>query len=190
MWAALVFAAGSVLNPAYFAGCGAGDDDARFEYGAEEVVALLDQANDEVEVDAADVAHCSTGQPCMLSEVPYRVEIELAPDTAAQAAAEEKSASTGWLGMRAHACGNRRLFASASACIDYSSMDVHGHLKITRLDADAETVVVESDVEGSLRVVGMKLSNADVSLQFEGGTLSFRSLDGQQFQDHRLTFKR
>src|SRR5262245_5150150 len=45
----LVFVAASILNPAYFAGCGASDDD--YKYGAKDMVALLATANGSYEIE-------------------------------------------------------------------------------------------------------------------------------------------
>ncbi|HKO89501.1 MAG TPA: hypothetical protein VJU61_00020, partial [Polyangiaceae bacterium] len=85
----------------------------------------------------------------------------------------------------------RELFASASACVDTSSMAVQGRVKVTRLDAAAETVVAETaDVEGSLHVLGLKLSHAELSLRFQAGDLSFSSSDGQQLGQPQLRLKR
>lgn len=173
--ATFTFAAGSALNPAYFAGCGAGGDDADFEYGAKELRALVEQANGSFTLEAKEVSHCSA--TCTLGAVPYRVELELSPESQAQASANPSA----WPGMRAHACGNRELFASASACIDSSSMDVQGRVKITRLDGDEETLVAEAaDVKGTLRVLGLKLSHAELTLRFEAGDVSFIAIDGQR----------
>lgn len=183
--AMLVFAAGSTLNPAYFAGC-AGQDDAKFEFGGEELAALVEQANGTFSLEATAVSDCTGAVRCSISAVPYRVELTLTPESKAQMA----TARALWSGGRARACGQRELFASASACVDVSSMSVHGSLTLTRLDPDAEAVVVEAaDVQGSLRVFGYRLQQAEMDVRFEGGTLHFVSEDGLELGITQLSFR-
>jgi hypothetical protein len=174
----LTFVAGSTLNPAYISGCGS--DEPGFEYDAADMEALLQRVQGTFAVAASDVNECSADWSCARGASDYRIELELAPEAASSGSAA--TALRGWLGARAHACGNRRLFASAGACFDYSTMPVRGTLKLIRLDAEREVVVADEDItQGELEVPGLKLSYASLRLSFSGGEVTFAAADGQQF---------
>jgi hypothetical protein len=178
----LAFAA-STLNPAYVVGCGR-DDEPHFDYDADDLVALIDTAQGTLSIDAADVSHCPGGTPCTPSAVGYRLEIDVTPESQASA-----SVPPAWFGAKARACGNRQLLASASACVDSSSMPVRATFTLTRLDEDGERVVAENEMaQGELYVLGLTLSHAEMRLRFAGGDLRFVSNEGRQLGAPALRF--
>lgn len=158
----LVFVAASVLNPAYFAGCGKSED---FEFDADDVVVLLETANGSFETN--------------FNGERYRVELELEP------ASEGTGGEDGYGGSpwayRAFACGNRQLVASASACSDSSSMRLTGSVAVTRLGSDPRVIYDGAITRGSLDVFGLKLSNGRIDVNFTGGSVGFDSHDGESF---------
>lgn len=177
--ATLAFAAGSALNPAYITGCGS--DDPRFEYGAEELAALAREWSGVHLVRSMQAQRCARDGSCS-DDGDYVVELQLMPAQDPQASAS----GVGWLGGRARACGNRTLFAAASACSDSSSMDLHGRITLTR--ANGQKVADDGEVKGELSVSGLKLTNASLHLEFEGGSFFAYSLDGKVFDAPELRF--
>jgi hypothetical protein len=165
----LLFMAASVLNPAYFAGCGMGEEE--YQFDAADMLALLEKANGSFEV-----AHAGAT---------YRVEVQI------EAEPEPAASASLWGGSKALACGNRQLYATASACSDSSSLSVRGHLAVIRLAKDRESVVFDGpfDSPATLGVNGLKLSNGSLYLQFAGGSFSLSSRDGKTFDRTDLVLR-
>ncbi len=170
----LVFVAASVLNPAYFAGCGRSDE---YQFDAEDVAALLETANGSFETQVDGVR--------------YRVVLDLAP-AGKKTGGEDGYGGSPWA-RSAFACGNRELslahatarfdlVASASACSDSSTMYLKGSVAVTRLGAD-ERVIYDGPIKlGMLEVVGFKLSNGRIDIDFTGGSVGINSRDGRSFE--------
>jgi hypothetical protein len=171
LFGSLVFVVASVLNPAYFAGCGTGEEE--YQYDADDVLVLLDTANESY--GSFEIA--SAGQR-------YRVALALEP-----AAEPTAQARLGLWGQTAFACGNRQLNATASACYDASSMALAGSVAVIRLDDDGETTVFDGPIKPStLEVFGLKLSNCNIEIDFGIGNLSLNSHDGKHFDTSALNF--
>lgn len=79
----------------------------------------------------------------------------------------------------ARACGSRRFFAQADACIEMSILLVEGEITIEDLD-DSTIEPLVFPVTGSLDVFGLELTNA--SLYVSGDTIQ-GSWNGQSVQD-------
>jgi len=148
------FAVASLLNPGYFAGCvSSSAEGGRFKYGAAEMSELARGANDSYELE--------------LRGETYRVDLDIEPS------AVHAARGAGLFGRTVHACGDRRLIATASACVDSSSMAVAGTLSLSRLRAEGEEIVArEVPVEGLLMVHSLVLSQGEMDLKFDGGRLS------------------
>ena len=155
--AGVAFLAAFVLNPAYFAGCITGNDDPEFKYDAQDMAKLVHAANDSFEFEAAGVR--------------YRLDLSVAPAPKPGNA----SARLAPFARPAYACGDRRLYPTASACIDSSSMAVTGSFALFRLDGGTEqAVLTDAKVDGELWVGSLNLSTGEMTLQFEGGGLEIR----------------
>jgi hypothetical protein len=85
--------------------------------------------------------------------------------------------------MIAYACGERTLYATASACNDVSSMPVEGTLTLVRLSSAQVEDVIVSDMptRGFLLVYGLVLSSATMGLDFDRGSIEL-STDGKAFK--------
>jgi len=77
----------------------------------------------------------------------------------------------------ADACGERKFFAEASACLEVSSVFVEGTVTIT--DRSTDTVIFEDiPLEGTMEVYGYDLNNADLYLHDTTDTsIEFHSSD-------------
>jgi hypothetical protein len=170
LWSGLfAFAAASILNPGYFVACAVSTDDAaKFEYGAEEMTEFALSANDSYALD--------------YNSDDYRLELAIEPergDSAQIAPAQGRGA----FAMTAHACGDRKLFATAAACLDSSSMQVAGKFTLLRTRNGAEeTIASDIPVSGSLFAGSLKLTGGLLDLRFEGGRLELNGIYGDSFK--------
>jgi hypothetical protein len=164
----LLFVAASVLNPAYFAGCGMGEEE--YQFDAVDMLGLLEKANGSFEA-----AHAGET---------YRIELEV------EAEPEPGASASPWGSPKAFACGNRQLYATASACFDSSSMSVRGHIAVVRLGENEENVVYDGPIasDATLDVSGLKLNNGRLYVSFTGGSFSLSSRDGAGFDGTSLSF--
>ena len=160
------FLLASSLNPAYFAGC-ASSDAPGFQYGAAEMTTLARAAADSFELAAAGSRS--------------RLDLDIEPTRAPTASASDTRAL---FASRAYACGNRKLFATASACIDESTMDVQGTFALLRVqEGKPDEVVLENEpVKGQLAVRSLILNGGVMDLTFEGGHLTLNSKDSKTFE--------
>jgi hypothetical protein len=166
------FVVGSLVNPTFFFGCGAQDDE--FQFDAEDMAALLSEANGSLSFVSQMHGHR------------YRVVVQLTPT---QGDAEQQSRASLFT-RPAYACGSRNLVAPAAACFDSSSMEATGTLTLLQLSDGAEqNIVVDREVRAELRVIGLKLTNAQLSIRFSDGEVSLYSEDGRSFQTGEVYFR-
>jgi hypothetical protein len=165
--AALSFLLASSLNPAYFAGCTSNSAPPGYQYGAAEMTTFARAAADSFELTAGGSR--------------YRLDLDIEPAKASAAAARNRQAL---FTSRAYACGERRLFATASACIDLSAMSVQGTFALLRLqEGKPDEVVLENEpVQGQLKVFSLILNSGAIDLSFSGGNLRLNSKDGKSFE--------
>ena len=77
----------------------------------------------------------------------------------------------------AHACGERSFVAEASACLDVSTLVMEGTVTIT--EKETQSIVVENmPIEGSMEVIGLDLTNAEIYLQHSAGDIYLYSNNG------------
>lgn len=165
--ASCAFLAASALNPGYLVGCVMGDDDdPGFEYGADDLAALLKEANGTHFVKKDGVE--------------WRIDLSVAPATKPTSA----NLGPGVWSATAHACGNRTLYTSAQACVDSSSMPVIGTVKLVGHDAEASHVIKS----GELTVLGLKLTSAQLYLRAGDAAVALSSSDGQTFDTVQLSW--
>jgi len=81
----------------------------------------------------------------------------------------------------AQACGDRTFITSASACVDMSYLGLQGAVDITNV-ATGAVVALSLSLTGSMNVVGLNLSNAQVELIHPQGVFSFVSDTGTHFE--------
>jgi hypothetical protein len=166
---AFSFIVASSLNPAYFTGCTHSDspDSPDFKYGAAEMTTLARAAADSFEFNGGGFR--------------YRLDLDLEPAKTSAATVRDMPAL---FTARAYACGERKLFATASACIDSSSMDVQGTFALLRVQAGkADEVVLENEpVQGQLKVYSLILSGGAIELTYSGGHLHLNSKDAKSFE--------
>jgi hypothetical protein len=163
-YACLAFVIASVLNPAYFAGCGSDAEGPHFQYGAQEMAEYALAANDSFDLS--------------LHATSYRLDLEIEPTHDAVQHAQQPSA----FAATAYACGDRKLVASAAACIDSSSMAVAGKFTLLRV-ADGASEVVASDVpvQGTLTIPSLILSGGWMDLKFDGGSIQLSRNNDKAF---------
>jgi hypothetical protein len=159
----------SVINPGYFVGCVATPGDPQFQYGAAEMSTFARAASSSYER-----RHTTS------LEAEYRVDVDVEPVTAPAHAAVQRSA----FASTAHACGNRQLSATASACFDYSTMAVTGTVTIVRLHQGATDEIIAADLatQGTLMVGSLTLSGGGMQLALVSGTVQLQSRDGKTFE--------
>jgi hypothetical protein len=165
LWALTAFGISSVINPGYFAGCtAAGEDD--YQYGADEMAELVLAANSSYELQIDGVMH--------------RLDIDLEP---ARAPAETAVRTGSAFALRAQACGDRKLVATAHACVSSSTMDASGKLTLLRAgDSDTfEEVASDVAIRGTLHVFSRTLTSGNFQLSYDGGQLELLSRDGKTF---------
>jgi hypothetical protein len=157
------FGISSVINPGYFVGCASSESE--YQYGAVEMAELVLAANGSYELQIDGVEH--------------RLDVDVAP---ARVAAEQAHLS-GPFALSAHACGNRKLVATAAACVDSSTMDVTGHITLLRAsDGERfEEIARHIPVAGALYVFSRVLSSGSLELSFDGGRLQLTSPDADSF---------
>lgn len=130
------------------------EEEEKFSFDEEDMLALLDEVNQET--FAFEV-----------SEKSFELQFTLVPREAETASLH----LTSFLAS-AHACGSRSFFAEAEACVDVSELPVEGTVDII----DVETgEIIQDDliVEGSLDVYGLTFDNASMYLNHDGGSFSF-----------------
>jgi hypothetical protein len=142
------FALAFVINPGYFAGC-AGDTGDEFEFGEAEMLELVDGLNDQEPFvfSAADAA--------------YRLELILEQEPGE----DEGAVAVGSpLAQRARACGSRTFMNGASACVSSSGVALLATLRLYRTDEDADELVLEQELSGSLTAWGKALGASQIVL--------------------------
>lgn len=172
LWYGLAaFAIASVLNPGYFVGCAAStDDEPKFQYGAKEMTEFALLANDSYEFDD--------------DSEQYRIDLDIEPERAdPRRAALEPGHPASAFAATAHACGERKLFASAAACVDSSSMELAGTFTLLRIRNGAQEVIASDvPVTGKLLVYSLVLEQATLSLGFDGGSLQLSGIYRDSFK--------
>ena len=143
------FAAALVMNPGYFAGC-AGDTDDEFEFGEAEMLELVDGLNEQ--------------EPFVFStrDAVYRLELALEQEPGEDEGAV--AAGSPLLARRARACGSRTFMNGASACVSSSGVALLASLRLYRTDGDADELVLEQELAGSLSAWGKKLGASQIVL--------------------------
>jgi len=169
-YALTAFMLASVLNPSYFFGCGASDEDPSTKHAAlaAAMAELTLTANDSFEFER--------------DQVHYRIDLELEPVRAlARAVPASRSRGERAFSITAHACGDTKLVATAAACIDTFSMDVTGKFTLLTSKDGSEFEPIASDVAvtGTLRSLSRILGYATLELAFDGGQLEFSTEDGK-----------
>jgi hypothetical protein len=165
----VAFVAAFVLNPAYFAGCSAAIDRG-FQFDGDDMAKFARAASDSFEFTDAG-AH-------------YRLDLAVTPEAKKAQVSPRPSA----LARSAYACGTRKLYATAAACIDYSTMGVRGSLALFRIDGTKDkTVIADTPANGDVYVYSRELSSGAMTLAFEGGTVALSSDDGKSFVLTRIT---
>jgi hypothetical protein len=166
----LSFGVASIVNPGYFVGCAAPEDEDKFAYGAAEMTEFALAASDSYSFEQGGDE--------------YRVDLDLEPQRAAAAHAELQPArGAGPFAATVHACGNRSLFSTASACIDSSSMPVAGTFSLLQVrNGTAELVASDIPVQGTLFVGSLRLNAGTINLAFDGGRLSLDGIYGESFK--------
>lgn len=162
-----VFAVAFVLNPLYFAGCGASEPEPNF--GEAEMLGLYDR------VDTGTWSFETGGSS-------YELSLVLNRATATVVARAEESFT-----QSAHACGDRTFFQSAAACITVTSVPVVGTVTLVRVVGEPRTTVAENvAIEGSIDVYGDALQNAMMTLTL-GETTQLLAFSSPAAMDFELT---
>ncbi|HTU64017.1 MAG TPA: hypothetical protein VMF89_36375 [Polyangiales bacterium] len=167
LWALTAFGISSVINPGYFAGCAASVEEPQYQYGADEMAQLVLAASSSYELQIDGVLH--------------RVDIDIEP---ARAPVETASRTGSAFALRAQACGERKLVATAHACVSSSTMEASGKLTLLRASAGDSFEEVASDVavRGTLRVSSLTLTSGNFQLTYDGGQIELLSRDGKTFE--------
>jgi hypothetical protein len=161
LWALAAFGISSVINPGYFAGCAASEDDNAPDYNA-------------ITAGVAElVLNANSSYDLRIDEVAYRLDVDVEPVRAAQAQLEGGSA----FAQSARACGTHKLVATAQACLDTYEMDVTGHVTLLRaLDADRyEEAASNVAVTGAIEALSMNYGT--LALKFEGGRVTLEPVN-------------
>jgi hypothetical protein len=170
---AFAFGLASVMNPAFFAGCGSAGSGARqpeFSFGEADVVALVDVAKAQrYELKTADGSY------------------EIVVDLSQVRGDDSKSGALDPALVRvAHACGNRTFLRSAAACLDVTEVPVAGSITVKRIAPDDIALMDKADAKGVLRVIGTTLTNAEINVKTAEGNITLRSDDAKTFQVRQL----
>ena len=156
-----------VVNPAYLMGCGG---ERGFTFGEAEMLSLMETLEQETwQVDQAGEVY----------ELIFNLEqsdiLELA-----------RRPEPGLVGS-ALACEDRSFVASASACVDMSYLGIQGTVDVVQRATD-ELVHSKQTLAGTMTVMGLDLSNVDISLSHADGSFSFSSTDGTQLNLNDATW--
>jgi hypothetical protein len=167
--ATFAFGLASVMNPAFFTGCGSVLGP-KFSFGEAEVVALVDVAKAQrYELKTTDGS--------------YEVVVDLSQargDDSKSGALEPSPVKV------AHACGNRTFLRSAAACLDQTDVPVSGTITIKRIAPDEITLVDKADATGKMTVYGTALTNAEIEVGAGENRVSLRSDDAKTFKVSRV----
>ncbi len=171
---ALTFGLASVMNPAFFAGCGSlVGHEARqpeFSFGEAEVVALIDVAKAQrYELKTADGSY------------------EIVVDIGQVRGEDSKSSALDPALVRvAHACGNRTFLRSAAACLESTNVPVAGSITVKRIAPDTITLIDKADAKGGVTVLGTSLHRAEIQIEAGETSVSLSSDDAKTFKVRRL----
>jgi hypothetical protein len=103
----------------------------------------------------------------------YRLDLDIAPERQSAATAQRRSLhAPSPFAVTAHACGDRRLVATAAACVDSSSMIVTGKLGLVRASS-GEVVASDVPFTGTLKVYSLVIGRGQLDVQFDGGRVGF-----------------
>lgn len=182
--AVATFLFASVVNPAYFAGCG-GSSESEPEFGEAEMLALLDVANEQ-----GRWTFESAGRE-------YEIELSLLQVSGEDAfggiaplrggAMSVTRAMPGMLsGATARACGTRRFMNRAAACVTVSELPVEGELTLREVSPMPRVVATNVSVEGRLWTDAYHLVFATIDLQFGASSVTLHSDDARRFELHRV----
>ncbi len=149
-----------VVNPAYLAGCGG---ETGFSFGQEDMLALMDSVAAETWTVEKDSER-------------YTLEFDLEQSETLELTRRQPP---GLLG-NALACEDRSFVASASACIDMSYLGIRGRVTIRDLTTGQEVLSAQV-VTGTMRVIGLHLSNSVIELTHTSGRFEFISETGESF---------
>ena len=133
-----------LINPVVNIGC---DQNSENSFGEEEMLDLMDDINEQVWTFED-------------GERSYQISFQLT-----QQSAEEMASVLDFMGT-AHACGSRSFVASASACIETTSLPMEGTVRISDGVTD-EVIIDEQSIQGEMMVMGHELNNAEVYLNAE-----------------------
>lgn len=167
------FGLSSTIQPGAFAGC-SNDVADRFQFGEEQLVELLDEAN--------------VASPFELRQGDRRYRIELEMIQRQGEDVEDWSARRPQrvvFGARASACGNRSFMQQAAACVTQTGMPLLGRFTLYRLEPGGATAVItDRELSGELRVIGTALDNGHIALRdaTEGTRIELHSRDGRRFE--------
>jgi hypothetical protein len=172
--ATCLFLTGLVINPAYFLGCAAEEEELKFDYGEEEMLGLLDDLN------TVEAWTMETEEGAV-----YTLELALTQAEAEDETAALRTGSGAWA-QTARACGTkRRMFgASASACSTHyeTLLPLEGTLVVSTERDGKRVVIADEDVFGNLAVDSPRFEQGPVRLDLEGAdgrfNLNGSTLDG------------
>ena len=156
-----------VVNPAYLMGCGG---ERGFTFGEAEMLSLMETLEQE------------TWQVDQAGEV-YELIFDLEQSDILELARRSKPGLVG----SAMACEDRSFVASASACVDMSYLGIKGPVDVVQRATD-ELVHSKQTLTGTMTVMGLDLSNVDISLSHADGSFSFSSTDGTQLNLNDATW--
>ena len=156
-----------VVNPAYLMGCGG---DRGFTFGEAEMLALMETLEQEIwQVERGGEVF----------ELIFDLEQS---DTLVVTQRHQPG-----LMACALACEDRSFVASASACVDMSYLGIKGTVDVVQVST-GELVHSKQTLAGTMTVMGLDLSNVDISLSHADGSFSFSSTDGTQLNLNDATW--
>jgi hypothetical protein len=161
--AVAAFGVSSVINPGYFAGCASNDHED--EEGSNQAMTaemtervLAANSSYDLNIDAVD----------------YRIDVDIEP---VRESAKQALNLGSAFAQTAHACGTKKLMATAAACITEYQMDVTGHITLLRKATGDNYSAVASDVA----VTGTLSSFGPLSLKFDGGQVELEGQLGAEY---------
>ena len=160
------FLIASVINPAYFSGCGDSQPNG-FTFDEQDMVRLVQALN-----DADPIEFSANGADYTLAFVLRQRAGEDRDDTVART-------PSAWA-RPVYACGTRTFLQSAAACITTSEMPVSGTVTLHTRGEDA--LPAQLIVQGTLRVDGYQLREATLDLNDQVDTISLRGDAAGKFE--------
>lgn len=164
----LVFGFVFIVNPGYFAGCMAGEQEP--EFGEAEMIDLLGRANS---MGPWSFEHEGT---------PYELELVLVQKEGEDLYGALRSGA--FFTRTAHACGSRTFQQVAAACVTETTVPLEATLTLRRTDEEpAVDILSDVTMDAELRAFGLELRSALIEV---GGPLAgavvLTSADARSFE--------